>query len=59
MMFRKMNRGEFYKALVADFVALVGDTDDVISNTANLSSLLFTRLRAEYGNRFKNEILII
>ncbi|CBY16434.1 unnamed protein product [Oikopleura dioica] len=45
-----MNRSEFYKALVADFVALVGDSSDVISNTANLSSLLFTRLRADATN---------
>ncbi|CBY13678.1 unnamed protein product [Oikopleura dioica] len=49
-----MNRSEFYKALVADFVALVGDSSDVISNTANLSSLLFTRLRAEYGESATN-----
>ena len=49
----EMNRDEFYEALVADFVALIGESDDVISNTANLSSLIFTRLRAQYGNGFK------
>ena len=54
-----MNRSEFYKALVADFVALVGDSSDVISNTANLSSLLFTRLRAEYGNRLNIRICFL
>merc|ERR1712227_184122 len=49
-----MDREIFYKNLLADVEALISGCDCPISNCANISALLYNRLRSEYGEEATN-----
>ena len=51
-----MERGKFYEKLLIDIASLIEDCDCPISNCANISSLLYNRLRGEYGVNSTNWI---